>query len=240
MPSRSLDSRLHRILPHDLEDSESTRRPQPQVIFVDSIISTMVATHGITIEIISSNGDMSSRNPEFENIVRAAVDIADNREPRLSTGDLLVHGDLDEQTRFTAALRYQDGRARSLIVKVRLDFKYRIKAINEMLESVDVETLDSENCGICIEPYTTAVTLSELETMVTTSEEPGTLDITYGFEYSITTPNIPHHDAVKMKRCGHVFGRGCIVQWMKENNTCPMCRSRVPLPIPCHLQVWVV
>ncbi|TGO21388.1 hypothetical protein BPAE_0222g00010 [Botrytis paeoniae] len=218
-------------------------------------ISTMVATCGVTIEVISPNGDMSRTNPEFENIARAAVDIAYSDDPRISSGEILIEDNLDEDNldeegRLNAALHYHDGSMRSLGVKILFDHTYRIKAINEILESVDVETLDSENCSICIESYTTAAALSEPEIVVTTPEEPSTSDIANGFEDSIDTSNDsedpiiisnePHQAAVKMKTCGHVFGRRCITQWLKENNTCPMCRRKVLLPTPFHLQMWKV
>ncbi|KAF7951856.1 hypothetical protein EAE96_007154 [Botrytis aclada] len=250
MPPQRLDSRPHRIQPRGFETFENTRRPRRSLTSTALMISTMVAAHGITFEVISPNGDMGRTNPGFENIVRAAIDIADTDDPRLSSGELLVHADLDEEKRVVAILRCQDGSMRYLSVKILTDYQYRIKAINETLESVDVESLDSENCGICIEPYTTAATLSEPDTVVTIPEEPSTFDVANGFEDSIDTSNNsedsiiishdPHHAAVKIKKCEHIFGRRCITQWLKENDTCPMCRCKLSLPIPCHLQVWVV
>ncbi|TGO48018.1 hypothetical protein BCON_0255g00160 [Botryotinia convoluta] len=235
MPPQRLDSRPHRITPRDFRISE---RPHTPLTSTSSMISTMVATRGVTIEVISLNGDMSRTNPEFENIARAAVDIAYSDDPRISSGELLIEDDLDEENRLNAALHYHNGSMRSLSVKILFDYTYRIKAIDEILESVDVETLDSEDCSICIESYTMAKTLSEPETAVTTSE--ATFDIANGFEDSIMISNETHHAAVKMKTCGHVFGRRCITQWLKENNTCSMCRRKVLLPIPFHLQIWVV
>lgn len=32
------------------------------------------------------------------------------------------------------------------------------------------------------------------------------------------------HSAVRIIRCGHVFGRNCARTWFRRNNTCPMCR----------------
>ncbi|KAF5867661.1 uncharacterized protein Bfra_010635lb [Botrytis fragariae] len=252
MPPQRLDSRPHGIPPRDFRISENTTRPHTPMTPLTStstMISTMVATRGVTIEVISLNGDMSRTNPEFENIVRAAVDIAHGDDPRISSGELLIEHDLDEDNRFNAALHYHDRSMRSLSVKIIFDYTYRIKAINEMIELVDIETLDWDTCSICIESYTTATTLSERDTVVTTPEEPDTSDNTNGFEDSIdisndtkdsiTISNEPHHAAVKMKICGHVFGRRCITQWLKDNNTCPMCRRKVLLPIPFHLQMWV-
>ncbi|TGO56009.1 hypothetical protein BOTNAR_0232g00170 [Botryotinia narcissicola] len=215
------------------------------------MISTMIATRGVTIEVISPNGDMSRTNPEFENIARAAFEIAYSDDPSISSGELDVEEDLEEENRFNAALYYHDGSMRNLSVKILFDSTYRMEAIKETLKSVDMETLDLEdNCSICIEPYATAATLSEPDAVVTIPKEDIILVIANGFEDSIDTSddpkhpiiisNEPHHDAVKMKACGHVFGRRCITKWLKENNTCPMCRGKVLLPAPFHLRVWVV
>ncbi|KAF7886580.1 uncharacterized protein EAF01_011258 [Botrytis porri] len=261
MPPRRLDIRPHRIPPRDFRISENTTRPQTPtnttipytpmtpLIPTSTMISTMVATRGVTIEVISLNGDMSRTNPEFENIARAAVDIACSDDPRISYGELEIEEDLEEENLFNAALYCHDGSMRSLSVKILFDYTYRIKTINETLESVDVETIEWNNCTICIESYTTAATLSEPDTVAITPEEPSTSDITNGFEDSmdasnesedsIIVSNEPHHTAVKIKTCEHVFGRHCIAQWLKENNTCPMCRRKVLLPTPFHLQMWV-
>ncbi|KAF7852585.1 uncharacterized protein EAF02_012172 [Botrytis sinoallii] len=242
MPPHRLNSRSHRIPPRGFRIPENTTRPPTPMTPLNPIpamISTMVATHGVTIEVISPNGDMSRTNPEFENIARAAIDIAysDSDGPRISSGEIDIEEDLEEENRFLAALYYDDGRMRNMIVKILFDYTNRIEAINEILESVDVETLDSEHCSICIESYTTAATLSEPETVVTNLE--ATSEITNGFEDSIDISNESHHTAVKIKKCGHIFGRRCITQWLKDNNTCPMCRRKASLPVPFHLQMWV-
>ncbi|GMF00115.1 unnamed protein product [[Candida] boidinii] len=30
--------------------------------------------------------------------------------------------------------------------------------------------------------------------------------------------------------CGHVFGRSCLREWLKTNNSCPLCRLSIPIP----------
>lgn len=35
------------------------------------------------------------------------------------------------------------------------------------------------------------------------------------------------HTPVKMPSCEHIFGRACIVQWLKSSVSCPLCRSEV-------------
>ncbi|TGO11503.1 hypothetical protein BTUL_0108g00190 [Botrytis tulipae] len=49
--------------------------------------------------------------------------------------------------------------------------------------------------------------------------------------YAIKTTNGECHEAVKMPRCTHIFGRSCIVEWLQEKDTCPMCRQKI-LVIP--------
>ncbi|KAF7895934.1 hypothetical protein EAF00_005949 [Botryotinia globosa] len=263
MPPRRLDSRSYRIPLRDSRVHENTIIPQvptsitgPQTPVTPSnptpaMISTMIATRGVTIEVISPNGDMSRTNPEFENIARAAFEIAYSDDPSISSGELGVEEDLEEENRFNAALYYHNGSMRSLIVKILFDYTCRIAAIKEIIESVDVETIDLEdNCSICIESYTTAANLSEPDTVVPIPEEQNIFVIANGFEDSIdnsndsgdsiTISNELHHAAVKMKACGHVFGGRCLTKWLKENNTCPMCRGKVSLPTPFHLRVWVV
>ncbi|KAK6199935.1 uncharacterized protein RJT21DRAFT_37708 [Scheffersomyces amazonensis] len=35
------------------------------------------------------------------------------------------------------------------------------------------------------------------------------------------------HIPVKMPSCNHIFGKTCIVEWLKSNVSCPLCRSEV-------------
>ncbi|TGO21393.1 hypothetical protein BPAE_0222g00060 [Botrytis paeoniae] len=45
--------------------------------------------------------------------------------------------------------------------------------------------------------------------------------------YAIETANGECHEAVKMPRCSHIFGRSCIAMWLQEKDTCPMCRQKI-------------
>ncbi|KAF7951861.1 hypothetical protein EAE96_007159 [Botrytis aclada] len=45
--------------------------------------------------------------------------------------------------------------------------------------------------------------------------------------YAIETANGECHEAVKMPKCAHIFGRCCIVTWLQEKETCPMCRQKI-------------
>jgi hypothetical protein len=35
------------------------------------------------------------------------------------------------------------------------------------------------------------------------------------------------NDAVKIRDCKHVFCRECLLRWLKQSNSCPMCRSQL-------------
>ncbi|CAN3360837.1 hypothetical protein DICA1_F37566 [Diutina catenulata] len=38
------------------------------------------------------------------------------------------------------------------------------------------------------------------------------------------------HLPVLMPQCAHVFGRSCLVEWFKNNLSCPLCRKEIELP----------
>lgn len=40
-------------------------------------------------------------------------------------------------------------------------------------------------------------------------------------------PTVYHHYPVELT-CGHIFGQSCLAEWFKANNSCPLCRSRLP------------
>ncbi|TGO48033.1 hypothetical protein BCON_0254g00050 [Botryotinia convoluta] len=40
--------------------------------------------------------------------------------------------------------------------------------------------------------------------------------------YAIETANGECHEAVKIPRCSHIFGRSCIAMWLQEKDTCPI------------------
>lgn len=42
-----------------------------------------------------------------------------------------------------------------------------------------------------------------------------------------TKNNQDCHNPVKMPGCNHVFGKSCIVEWLKSNVSCPLCRREV-------------
>lgn len=46
---------------------------------------------------------------------------------------------------------------------------------------------------------------------------------TYALKYSRTKATEP---AVKTK-CGHIFGRDCLQEWLKKSETCPKCRTEI-------------
>ena len=78
----------------------------------------------------------------------------------------------------------------------------REAAIREILTATIVD--EGHTCGICLELY--------YESVETPSE--GTQE----------------HTPVTLQ-CGHIFGQGCITEWLTANMSCPTCRARV-LSVP--------
>ncbi|TGO48017.1 hypothetical protein BCON_0255g00150 [Botryotinia convoluta] len=135
------------------------------------------------------------------------LDIELETVPLLSTEELRKNPNLDGQKRF-ALLGSLDGTMKFIMVEIRKSYSDRTRAIKDMLPPVDAATLDFEQCGICIESYAEA-----------------------------TIPLEPNHEPSKMPKCGHVFGRDCIVEWLKKHDTCPLCRDELTLPVAYRLRV---
>ncbi|KAF2642652.1 hypothetical protein P280DRAFT_548095 [Massarina eburnea CBS 473.64] len=39
--------------------------------------------------------------------------------------------------------------------------------------------------------------------------------------------DVLYHTAIKIKSCNHIFGQECLLRWLEEENTCPMCRHQL-------------
>lgn len=75
------------------------------------------------------------------------------------------------------------------------------KAIDDLIPVRVIDLPESEStCNICMENYVE-------------------------IKYSEDKPKLEH--PVKMRQCGHIFGSGCLRQWLSDHNTCPACRSEL-------------
>ena len=76
----------------------------------------------------------------------------------------------------------------------------------ELFQKNNLISLEGERCGICLEEYNSL------------SRETGSIEV------GIRLP------------CDHIVGSACIATWLKENNTCPLCRREFfqaqPRPSP--------
>ncbi|KAJ8061299.1 hypothetical protein OCU04_010362 [Sclerotinia nivalis] len=100
-------------------------------------------------------------------------------------------------------------------------YDIRVEWIKRLLISGNVN--DSDACPICQENYT-----APLEAPTNVRERHTCPDCHLNYT---TTPNPGDaHDACAMPDCLHVFGRCCIIKWLKDKDTCPMCRATVDLP----------
>ncbi|RAL59197.1 hypothetical protein DID88_006652 [Monilinia fructigena] len=103
--------------------------------------------------------------------------------------------------------------------KHRNDF--RLEVIKRVLTPASAE--QSDCCPICQEGYIAAIENPARPIEVQSCPH-------CQKQYTTTPNNNDAHDACSMPMCTHVFGRGCITRWLKDNNTCPMCRARIALP----------
>jgi hypothetical protein len=81
------------------------------------------------------------------------------------------------------------------------------------LKIVDIPAEEPE-CAICREDLDAPVETSEAQQSTASANASPTLIL-----------ERLEHRAVKIIPCGHVFGAECLDRWLKENNTCPMCRK---------------
>ncbi|KAM0124717.1 hypothetical protein ACHAP3_010184 [Botrytis cinerea] len=152
-----------------------------------------------------------TRNVPFTGQDFENLESLENLDPEavtlLSTEELRTNPNLDGQKRY-AVLVGSNEITKFIVVEIRKCYRDRTRAIKDVLPPVDVATLDFQQCGICIEPYAEA-----------------------------TIPLEPNHEPSKMPKCGHVFGRDCIIEWLKRHDTCPMCRDELRLPLAYRLRV---
>ena len=47
-----------------------------------------------------------------------------------------------------------------------------------------------------------------------------------------------HLRPIVRTRCGHIFKKACILNWLKFSDTCPYCRTRLPGTEPLELSQW--
>ncbi|KAG4025112.1 hypothetical protein MFRU_066g00150 [Monilinia fructicola] len=137
---------------------------------------------------------------------------AEEEIPFLSFRELRTNFQLHGERR-RAVLRCSDGRARLINLQIMTNYADRIAGIEKILTPVDIEPLDSEKCNICHEIY-----------------DLHAAPFTHGQR---------NHEALKMANCGHVFGRDCITTWLRTNDTCPLCRDRLDLPVAYNLRATV-
>ena len=108
--------------------------------------------------------------------------------------------------------------------------------IDNCLIEIDGNNLNESvgTCSICREPLQ-CYALSESSSIQTSSKYDKTTD-------SESKESQPLSDApavdenkpettVRIKACGHVFGRECITEWLHTSTTCPMCRISLEPPL---------
>ena len=84
-----------------------------------------------------------------------------------------------------------------------------VSRIIDVSEPSDMEVMGM--CPICLEP------------LAETNPEDPSEDLREDLREELTEEP---HTAIKLK-CGHVFHRGCLQEWLQKNMTCPICRTPV-------------
>ncbi|KAF5867662.1 putative ring finger protein [Botrytis fragariae] len=95
---------------------------------------------------------------------------------------------------------------------------FRLENIENKL--LPVSDCHSDHCPICQEKYNTTLDASTVVKDIRYCD-----DCQRSFTMKPDTSN--SHKACTMPKCSHVFGRYCIIQWLKDNSTCPLCRDEV-------------
>lgn len=109
-----------------------------------------------------------------------------------------------------------NGRLRRVIVTIRRYLLARMDAVEEITEPTIIDeavSTEDRECAICREGM--VATISIHESWQGKSEQ------------------------LKMVGCGHACGKDCVVEWLKNKNTCPLCRDEVDVPIAYRLEAAV-
>ncbi|KAF7886579.1 uncharacterized protein EAF01_011257 [Botrytis porri] len=102
------------------------------------------------------------------------------------------------------------------MVKLNCYEDYRLEIIEDRL--LPVSDCESDHCPICREKYNT-----KLDAPIVVKDKRYCTDCQRSFNMKPDTIN--SHKACAMRNCSHVFGRYCIIQWLKSNSTCPLYRN---------------
>ncbi|KAF7852586.1 uncharacterized protein EAF02_012173 [Botrytis sinoallii] len=97
---------------------------------------------------------------------------------------------------------------------------FRLEEIESYLSPVSAG--ESDRCPICLEKYNETL---HAPTVVK--------DIRYCNDcqrlHTMRPDTSNSHIACAVPVCSHIFGKHCIIQWLKHHSTCPLCRNRVDL-----------
>ncbi|TGO33907.1 hypothetical protein BHYA_0222g00170 [Botrytis hyacinthi] len=121
---------------------------------------------------------------------------------------------LEDQPNFPPLVFEDDTIKRSCYKNLRLE------SIENCLRSVSAG--ESDRCPICQETYNTT-----LDAPTVVNDIRYCSDCKTSFTMKPDTSN--SHEACTIPKCLHVFGRHCIVHWLMDSSTCPLCRNEVDI-----------
>jgi hypothetical protein len=95
----------------------------------------------------------------------------------------------------------------------------------------DPTPLHDPNCAICFKPIYQAKCDHKADTHdhYLCSKERKSKTDTDSHQNPLQGDQLPE-PGLKIKACGHIFGRQCFLRWVETEHTCPMCRTKLFKP----------
>lgn len=157
------------------------------------------------------------------------------------------------QRRFTDILKEMRSVSRDSFEQLRVLSYDEFATV--LKENGNVESVETEECGICLEKYDVKKQACEAQHQVIAVSNKRSLEedvenqqvkenkkrkLNTGEQNSEPDAensepavriadeiNTYTHEPVQLTNCVHIFGRNCLYSWCNNNNSCPLCREKI-------------